>query len=247
MADKTSSTKGYGIADYALMPIAPPRGGSVGASLGSAALLGGAVALGGDYAMSRFGLNDPEEDAHGPTRRGRMLRRGAVGAGVALGLSLATNYAAHRGNWTEKRSFGISRGMAPKGMELATPSGEIGRLWKGVPPSSFPSDRKTSSWRASDAQLKRMVMQDPAIAHDTKRMLFRQIDEVTQGAGRSASIDRILHYGAGALAGYFGAVRMGAGPVSRGVATAIGAMVGGAVHHHRNPNDWSYTPGFRSY
>lgn len=133
--------------------------------------------------------------------------------------------------------------------ETGTESLTSGTISKDLvePGSTITSRRKGASIRVSDNEMKRMVMADPAIPFHTKRVLFSQIDDATRGRGRSAGLETIAHYGGGAVAGYFSAVAAGAGPVQRGVSAVIGAMIGGAVLNNKRSDEWTYTPGFKSY
>jgi len=273
--------KGYGIGDFLLSPIAPPKGGSVVGSLAAATAIGAGLGMASDVAMDRFGLNDP--GATPDEARRRRLRRGLYGAAAGLGTSALTNAAVSAAN-NPKSTIGkhlslFKRSVPERGSEPLLPGGSIQKLlvkpgsdietrvrarmpqvpgpWNdllhGPPPKDLSVSlgrmwaEKKAAWRASDDQLKRQVMADSAIPFETKRIMFRQIDEATRGSGRSASMDSLIHQGGGAIAGYFAARAAGAGPVQRGISAVVGAMIGGAVLENQRSDSWTYTPGFKTY
>ena len=196
------------------------------ASLGSAAAIGAGAGLAADVAMGKLGFDDGEDPSGKWLRRGRRV---AVGAGAGLVGSMLTNALAGSGAIPMGRPD-LSGGL-PGGSSISTRFRKLHGM-------------KTSSWRPSDVELKRYIMHDSTIPDHVRVAMFREVDAETRGRGRSTTIDSIVHHGGGALAGYFGALRMGAGPVARATAAAVGAMVGGAVLHNRNRSEWSYTPNF---
>lgn len=96
----------------------------------------------------------------------------------------------------------------------------------------------------SNMSLKRLVFMEPALPFPVKQYLMTEIDQATDNPRGSVSASEIVGGSLGGIAGFMLAKATGAGPITTGISTILGAL-GGQVMG--SPVQEEETPGFRTY
>lgn len=242
MADADSEK--YGIGDLLFYPIATPGRGSM---LTAAGISAGIGALGGGLLHLRDRFTGEILPEKGGFRR-KVLGGAAIGAGLSLGSNLLGRYTLQDGKikprdgWTETAE-GMRYKTRPTNREIMDTINKQASWERSFSTSAL--KKKVAMSMISDMEMRRMIMDQSAIPFGVKRVMFQEVAHLTEGNGRAVSLNQILNFGVGGVAGMVAAKAMGFGPIATGVAATVGALgIGGALTPGR---DEHYAQGFKIY